>query len=78
MVFYQVNEKYDNFILWGSRDGFLMQFGFLIAEELYTKKELLKMKKNNIKFPDDCFKKIEVSKNKTYWFFGARFKFYKD
>lgn len=41
---------------------------FLIKNELYTLKELKRYKLNPA-----AFEKIEVSKNKIYWLFGARF-----
>lgn len=41
-----------------------------------VKNELLTERERNTKFrylQDDIFKPVEVSKKKTYWFFGARF-----
>ena len=40
----------------------------LVADELYTSKE---MEKLHIKH--NCCEVVEISRNKTYWFFGARF-----
>ena len=40
------------------------------------KNELLTEKERNTKFrylKDDCFEIVEISRKKTYWFFGARF-----
>lgn len=44
----------------------------LIANELWTEKELLKAKATS-KFKEKYFTKTHVSKRKVYWFFGARF-----
>lgn len=45
---------------------------FLVKNELFTIKEINKL---NLKdsFIKDNFVKIELNKNKTYFFFGARF-----
>lgn len=45
----------------------------LIANELYTLKELLKFTDTNGNFFTSNFKPIEVSRKKTYFLFGARF-----
>lgn len=42
---------------------------FLVAKELYTKGERNKMSKVS----DEAFEQVHISKNKTFWFFGARF-----
>lgn len=49
--------------------------GILVANELYTFKEWQKLRDSvGRKLPMVCFDKVEISKNKTYFFFGARFK----
>lgn len=70
MTYYRVKPQYDNFRL--IRDH--KYHGILIANELYTGKELVKKK---ILFcyrvEPDFFEKVEISRKKIYWFFGARF-----
>lgn len=60
MTYYRILPKYDNKHYNGS--------DFVIANELYTKKE---MKKYGI--PYDYTEKINHSKKRVYFFFGARF-----
>jgi hypothetical protein len=43
-----------------------------VLNELFTIKEVEKMNLNN-KFIKDNFIKVEINKNRTYFFFGARF-----
>jgi len=43
-----------------------------IANELYTKREL---KRFALTIPDNYYRLVNVPKNKTFWFFGARFPF---
>ena len=64
MIYYRVNKEYDG-IKNVSRRNF-----FLISNELFTKKEIDKLKIYAI---DKVFTKIEISKNKTYFSFGSRF-----
>lgn len=70
MTYYRVKPQYDNFRLIRDHE----YHGILIANELYTGKELVK---NKILFchrvEPDFFEKVEISKKKIYWFFGARF-----
>ena len=70
MTYYRVKPQYDNFRL--IRDH--KYHGLLIANELYTGKELVK---NKILLcygvQHDFFEKVEISRKKIYWFFGARF-----
>lgn len=70
MTYYRVKPQYDNFRL--IRDH--KYHGILIANELYTDKELIK---KSILFcygvQPDFFEKVEISRKKIYWFFGARF-----
>lgn len=46
---------------------------FLIANELYTEKELLKFMCKNSVFQQKYLDEIELPKNQTYFMFGARF-----
>lgn len=70
MTYYKVKPKYDNFRLIKNHK----HCGFLIVNELYTGKEL---EKSGILFcygvKPDFFEKVEISRKKVYWFFGARF-----
>lgn len=63
MKYYKVKQDSDN-VTHGK--------GFLIANELYTQKELDKLDLSG-KFIELNFGKAEISKLKTYWLFGARF-----
>ena len=45
----------------------------LVANELYTKKELEKFAPVQSVYVKNYFDEVQVSKNKTYFFFGARF-----
>lgn len=70
MTYYRVKPQHDNFRL--IRDH--KYHGILIANELYTGKELVK--KNILlcyRVEPDFFEKVEISRKKIYWFFGARF-----
>lgn len=60
MKYYKIKKEYDNK---KRNDG-----NILIGNELYTKKE-----KEKYNIPDLCCDIVEISKNKIYWFFGARF-----
>lgn len=64
MRYYKVLAKYDNCKVVNNGK----YTGFLVGNELYTEKE-----RQKLNVPDNVFEIIEVSKNKTYWFFGARF-----
>lgn len=66
MIFYRVMPKYDNFRKPMKRNA--PNFDIYIANELYTKKEAEQQKLNL-----GYMEAIEIPKNKTYWFFGARF-----
>lgn len=72
MIYYKVKKEFDNKRI----HPFVKNNQFLIANELYTEKELNKLFYNGLRFYKDYltfFDKIEISKNKTYFFFGARF-----
>lgn len=66
MIYYRVKPEYDQ----KRKDTInARNCDFLIANELYTEVERNKM----IKIPDRAFERVEIPKNQTYWFFGARF-----
>ena len=75
MTYYKVKPEFDNVQIIKNRKI----FGFLVANELYTTKELEKLLNGarlcrcGIKAAIQAFEKVEINKNKTYWFFGARF-----
>lgn len=75
MTYYRVNSAFDNVQIIKNRKI----SGFLVANELYTEKELEKLlngarlRGHGIKATSQAFEKVEINKNKTYWFFGARF-----
>ncbi len=60
MTYYRVRKEFDQ--------KKLPKFDFLIANELYTARE-----RKKLPISDEAFEKINIPKNKTYWFFGARF-----
>lgn len=73
MTYYRVKEEHDNRarFKYYEKNGFshyVKEDGILIGNELYTPKE-----REKIANKDRYFEKVEISKNKTYWFFGARF-----
>lgn len=70
MTYYRVKPQYDNFRLYHNRK----YKGILIANELYTEKELVKhniLLSRGVK--SEFFDMVEIPKTKIYWFFGARF-----
>ena len=60
MTYYKVKPQFDNY---RRHDGSIW-----VANELYTATELARFKAS-----PHMFDRVEVSKRKTYWFFGARF-----
>ena len=71
MLYYRVKKEYDNkrkFRYTNKEKTHVKSDDILIAGELYTQKEREKLHHKN-----DCFDLVEVPKNKTYFFFGARF-----
>ena len=72
MLYMRVKEKADQFII-------DKNFNILIANELYTIREFEKIRYNFMKMSDstvelkDKFNLVDIPKNKTYFFFGARF-----
>ena len=72
MKYYKVKADFDQFKIDGNGN-------FLIANELYTEKEVDKIRKKYEHFYrrvynfDRIFEVVEISKRKIYWCFGARF-----
>lgn len=69
MIYYRVKPEYDNKIryIWNNKHQGVPN-SILIAHELYTEKEFQKIA--------NCpawFEKVEISKKRIYFFFGARF-----
>lgn len=80
MKYYKVKPQFDNAqILKTTGRGYYKIYGFLVGNELYTPAELKKLLNGatfrgcGIKDDTIIFDEIEISKNKTYFFFGARF-----
>ena len=65
MVYYRVRKEFDNF----PKNPRIHDGNILIGEELFTEKEFNKLPYVYA----GAFEKVDVPKNKTYWFFGARF-----
>lgn len=71
MKYYKVKKEYDNLQRY---NGKTVNFdGVWVANELYTKKELKKLANGGLYINLKYFDVVEINKNKTYWFFGARF-----
>lgn len=71
MLYYRVKPDMDNqkkYVYVGSSNLKIKPDGILIANELYTPRE-----RERIANTDKFFEKVEISRNKTFWFFGARF-----
>lgn len=71
MLYYKVKPEYDNkirLIRIGHYTEFAKYDGILIGNELYTPRERERLLNH-----DRCFEKVEIPKNKIYFFFGARF-----
>ena len=72
MLYYKVKPSADQFVI-------DKNFNILIANELYTVKEFGKIRYNFMKMGrgtielKNKFDLIDIPKNKTYFFFGARF-----
>lgn len=65
MKFYRVKAEYDR----RYKNPRVHNDNVLIANELYTPTERIKMKF----VPDKCFDVVDVPKRETYFMFGARF-----
>ncbi len=71
MLYYRVKPDMDNRALYryvGTSNTKIKRDGILVANELYTPRE-----RERIANADKFFDIVEIPKNKTYWFFGARF-----
>lgn len=69
MKYYRVKKEYDQHPKDKTKNGCYIKNGnFYIGGELYTEKEVEKKKLNK-----NFMEIVEAPKNKTYWFFGARF-----
>jgi hypothetical protein len=71
MIYYRVKPEYDNRQRWvyvGHSNVKIKPDGILIAHELYTPRE-----RERIANHEKYFEKVEISRRKIYWFFGARF-----
>ena len=72
MKYYKVKAEFDQFKIDGNGN-------FLVANELYTKREVGKIREKYEHFHrkaynfDRMFEVVEISKRKIYWLFGARF-----
>lgn len=76
MIYYRVKKEFDNkrkLHKNETKTRYHYKFDIWIKYELYTGCELDRMKKNGIIINTDMFEQIKIPKNKTYWFFGARF-----
>lgn len=72
MRYYRVKPEYDNVTKYTAKNnGAVKADGILVANELYTPAEYNKLCKHlNGSWMFDI---IDISRKKTYWFFGARF-----
>ncbi len=80
MKYYQVKRGWGNCqIVKTDARGRLNISGFLVADELYTPAEYRRIftgatiRGGGIHEPEAAFNVVNVNKNNTYWFFGARF-----
>ena len=70
--YYKVKSEYDNFQLYDMNAR--KYKGFLIGNELYTERELVKrniLNMRGVRF--DMFELVKLSPKETYFMFGARF-----
>ena len=70
MTYYRVKKEFDNYpkYVYIGKSLKMKREGILIGEELYTP-----MERQKIANADKFFDEIELPRQKTYWFFGARF-----
>lgn len=66
MTYYRVRKEFDQARKHPTKSR---NCDFLIVNELYTEAE----RKQMTAVPNKAFEKVEIPKNQTYWFFGARF-----
>ncbi len=81
MKYYKVRKQYDNTqVTKCNRSGKIIIDRFLVGNELYTPAEFRKLTRgatfrgNGVKDDTVIFDLVEVNKNNTFWFFGARFR----
>lgn len=64
MIYYRVRKEYDQF----PKNPKVRDGNILVADELFTEAEF-----NKLPFVyAGAFERVEIPKNKTYWFFGVR------
>ena len=69
MKYYKVKPEYDNRTRYKrTRGGTIVNAGILVENELYTAAEFKRLANKK-----EWFEEVEVKKNDTYKFFGARF-----
>ena len=76
MLYYQVRKEFDNAPKIHCRSGRTLhryKSDIWIENELYTPGEINKLKKQGIEINYRYFNIVDIPKNKTYFFFGARF-----
>lgn len=75
MKYYKVRKEYDNWNLYKyNKSNKLVHNGFLVSCELKTPSEYKRLIETTKNFDvSKAFEVVEVNKNKTFWFFGARF-----
>lgn len=72
MLYYKVKKEYDNKPV----NPYIKDDNFLVAGELITGAELKKLIKNGLIHYinyEKFFDVVNINKNKTYFFFGARY-----
>ena len=73
MTYYKVKKQFNDKQLLKKNGSVWNYYGFLIPNELYTEKEILRLQKNHVNISFDYFDPVDIPKNTTYFFFGARF-----
>ena len=74
MKYMRILKKGDNVPLsHRTKSGVRVYDGILVGNELYTLKEWEKLTARNLQNLDRYAEPVEINRNKTYWFFGARF-----
>lgn len=75
MKYYRIRKEFDNVRKACFRNNRLHNDGVYIGNELYTEKEWKKHKEKYLlpALTEKMCELVEISKNNTYWFFGARF-----
>lgn len=79
MKYYRVLPEYDNVEIWKTDERTCKNlfYTILVGNELYTKRELDKLLSgatiHRVKKGVQIFEEVNISKNRTYRAFGARF-----